>query len=346
MDISSFKDIFDPKLSTYIKQKTNQAKLLLDNSEINAYIDYIETFVFSGGKRIRPYCLWLTYKGFGGEDDADILQFAIVFELLHTMALIHDDIIDQSQKRHNVSTMHAYIGDQLGDAHNVQVSEWQAILIWDLLLSWVYELGNKNYNFGEKLLDDARTNVHTMIEEVILGQMIDVQMMTGKNTTKEMIEKKNMFKTASYTFTRPLLTGAILAGASEDQKKLVIELGNALWIAFQVKDDLMDITLWDKTKSLFSDIQEWQQTYFTQYIKENGSQADIDLLNSCMGKHLNESQIVALQKMFEQSGSIEAGVSRMLEYTKKAKEILNTIAFKNTLAYDGLIGLISKIEHL
>lgn len=65
-----------------------------------------------------------------------------------------------------------------------------------------------------------------------------------------------------------------------------------------------------------------------------------------MGKHLNESQIVALQKMFEQSGSIEAGVSRMLEYTKKAKEILNTIAFKNTLAYDGLIGLISKIEHL
>jgi len=346
MDINSFKAIFDPKLNTYIQQKMNQAKQLLDNTEINAYIDYLEPFVFSGGKRIRPYCLWLMYKWFDGQEDEDILQFAIVFELLHTMALIHDDIIDQSQKRHNVSTMHAYIWEQLGDNHNIQVSEWQAILIWDLLLSRVYELGNKHYRFSEQVLEDARINLHTMIEEVILGQMIDVQMMTGKNTTKEMIEKKNMFKTASYTFTRPLLTGAILAGADQTQKNLVIELGNALWVAFQMKDDLMDITLGDKTKSLFSDIQEGQQTYFTQYIKEHGSQSDNDLLSSCMGQSLNNHQIESLQTMFKDSGAIEAGIARMLEYTKKAKELLNAITFQNTLAYDGIIGLISKIEHL
>ncbi|MEI6425807.1 MAG: polyprenyl synthetase family protein [Candidatus Absconditabacteria bacterium] len=346
MDIKSFKELFDPKLNTYIQQKMNQAKQLLDNPEINTYIDYLETFVFSGGKRIRPYCLWLMYKGFDGQDDEDILQFAIVFELLHTMALIHDDIIDQSQKRHNVSTMHAYIGEQLGESHNIQVSEGQAILIGDLLLSRVYELGNKHYRFSEQLLEDARINLHTMIEEVILGQMIDVQMMTGKNTTKEMIEKKNMFKTASYTFTRPLLTGAILAGADTAQKDLVIKLGNALGVAFQIKDDLMDITLGDKTKSLFSDIQEGQQTYFTQYIKEHGSQSDNELLSSCMGQRLNNEQITSLQKVCKESGAIEAGISRMFEYTKKAKELLNAISFKNTLAYDGIIGLILKIEQL
>ena len=121
------------------------------------------------------------------------------------MALIHDDIIDESEKRHNVATMHTYIANSLGGGKE-QVAEGQAILIGDLLLSWVYELGNKHYRFSEQLLEEARKNVHAMIEEVILGQMIDVQMMAGLSTSKEMIEKKNMYKTASYTFTRPMLT--------------------------------------------------------------------------------------------------------------------------------------------
>lgn len=54
------------------------------------------------------------YKGFGGQQDKDILQFGIIFELLHTMALIHDDIIDQSDKRHNVPTMHTYVASIIG----------------------------------------------------------------------------------------------------------------------------------------------------------------------------------------------------------------------------------------
>lgn len=345
MDIKAFKEVFDPKLDAYIDQKISQAQTLLDNNDLNSYLQYVKPFVFSGGKRIRPYCLRLLYKWFGGQQDEDILQFAIVFELLHTMALIHDDIIDQSDKRHNVSTMHKYITDALWVWNN-KVAEWQAMLIWDLLLSRVYELGNKHYHFSEQLIEDARKNVHAMIEEVILGQMIDVQMMTGKNTSKSMIEKKNIYKTASYTFTRPMLTGAILAWATSEQKDLVIELWNNLWLAFQIKDDLMDITLWDKTKSLFSDIQEWQQTYFTQYIKEHWTAEDNKLLDACMGKTLDSEQITSLQSMFKKSKAIEAGLAIMFEYTKKAKDLLNQIDFKDALAYTWIIGLIEKIEAL
>ena len=97
------------------------------------------------------------------------MNFGIIFELLHSMALIHDDIIDQADKRHNAATMHSYIQTLLGNNPNAQhIAEGQAILLGDLLLSRVYELRYKQHDFAENLLREARRNVHSMIEEVIL----------------------------------------------------------------------------------------------------------------------------------------------------------------------------------
>jgi ABC-type multidrug transport system permease subunit len=62
MDIKAFKEVFDPKLDAYIDQKISQAQTLLDNNDLNSYLQYVKPFVFSGGKRIRPYCLRLLYK--------------------------------------------------------------------------------------------------------------------------------------------------------------------------------------------------------------------------------------------------------------------------------------------
>ena len=110
-----------------------------------------------------------------------------------------------------------------------------------------------------------------------------------------------MYKTAGYTFIRPLLTGAILADADMESQKLIIQLGTDLGLAFQIRDDLFDIISADKTKSLFSDIQEGQQTFFTNYIFEKGTEEDKALLMSCMKKKLNPEQIDKLQEMFASS---------------------------------------------
>ena len=71
----------------------------------------------------------------------------MIFELLHTMALIHDDIIDQADKRHNVATIHHYIANQIGK-ENMHIAEGQAILFGDLVLSRVYELQNKSFDIA------------------------------------------------------------------------------------------------------------------------------------------------------------------------------------------------------
>ncbi|AHB40873.1 hypothetical protein P148_SR1C00001G0058 [candidate division SR1 bacterium RAAC1_SR1_1] len=345
MDIKAFKETFDPILKDYVDIKTNQAKALLNDERLNSYIDYIQDFLFSGGKRIRPYVMRLTYRGFGGKSDEDAMKFAIVFELLHSMALIHDDVIDQADKRHNIPSMHKYIATKLIDEKG-RVGESQAILIGDLIFSRVYELSNKEHNFPSTLLTKARENLHSMIEEVILGQMIDVDMMAQESAPYELIEKKNYYKTASYTFIRPMLTGAILADADQESQNLIIDLGKYLGLAFQLRDDMMDITFGDPTKSPFSDIQEGQQTYFTNYIFTHGTDQQKKILYNSMGKRLSTDQIQDLQKMFEESGALIQGEKLLQEYSEKSSTILEKISFENTLAKEGFIMLIKKIAKI
>lgn len=346
MDLTSFKTTFDGILQTYVQGKIDQSQKLISDKKINKFIDYINTFIFSGGKRIRPFGLRIVYKWFGGNNEKAILNFGIIFELLHSMALIHDDIIDQADKRHNAATMHSYIQTLLGNNPNAQhIAEGQAILLGDLLLSRVYELRYKQHEFAENLLREARRNVHSMIEEVILWQMIDVDMMISWPASLSLIDKKNMYKTASYTFVRPMLTWAILANAPKEQQELITELGKYMGMAFQMRDDYLDIIGGDKTKSAFSDIKEWQQTYFTNYIFEKWTPAQQELLKSSMGKELDEKQIKALQIMFQESGAIDFGRQGIIEYSQKSRDILTEIQL-NDEAKQGILTLIKKMEKL
>lgn len=345
MDIKTFKEIFDPILKNYVDIKVDQAKELLNDQRINSYIDYIQNFIFSWGKRIRPYVMRLTYRWFGGKSDQDAMKFAIVFELLHSMALIHDDIIDQADKRHNISSMHKYIATKLSD-WKWRVWESQAILVWDLLFSRVYELSNKEHNFPANLLTKARENLHSMIEEVILGQMIDVDMMAWDEAPYSLIEKKCYYKTASYTFIRPMLSWAIFADTDSDNIKLVSELWKYLGLAFQLKDDMMDLTFGDSTKSPFSDIQEWQQTYFTNYIFTNWNKEQKETLNNAMWNKLTSEQISDLQKIFDESWALLEWQKLLQEYSYQAIKVLDQITFKDNIAKEWFTSLIQKIAKI
>lgn len=345
MDLIDFKTTFDGILQGYVDEKILQSKHLLASARVNEFVQYVQTFIFSGGKRIRPYVLWAIYMGLWGEKEKEIFQFGIIFELLHTMALVHDDIMDQSDKRHNALTIHAHIETLLWDHENRQhVAQSQAILIGDLLLAWVYELRYKIQWFDQEILDTARLNVHSMIEEVILGQMIDVDMTSSAPADMALIDKKNTYKTASYTFVRPMLTWAILAWADLQTQNQIADLWLHLGLAFQVRDDLMDITWWDKTKSAFSDVQEGQQTYFTHYVFTHGTDPQKQLLQSCLGKKLDVQQIHQLQLLFQDVWAIDRGRQQIAEHLVKANEIFAQIPLTNLEAKESFARLIKKME--
>lgn len=295
-------------------------------------IEYIETFTFSGGKRVRPYLTYLAYKTCGGHQDDQIMSFSKSLELLHTMALVHDDIIDQGEKRHGVACYHKFIATHVKGKNADHIGESQALLVGDLMLSRVYEVLNDMYQFSSQSLVNAKQNMQETIEEVILGQMIDVDMMVGDEIDLEKLEAKNHYKSWSYTFSRPLMTGALLAGVSDAQVKLFQKLWQYLGSAYQMRDDLLDITVTnndatghydDKTK--FSDIQDGQQTFLTHYIMQHGSRNHRLTLSQAMGKRLWNSEIDALRELFETSGAIAYGKQQIEEYLSQADKIIKKL---------------------
>ena len=157
--------------------------------------------------------------------------------------------------------------------------------------------------------------------------MIDIDTMTGKQVTEKCLHQKNLYKTARYTFARPMAVWGILAGSNAKDADLIFKLGESLWLAFQIRDDLKDILAQDQDKTVFSDVQEWQQTYFTYHIMKSWTPKQKKLLKDCMGQELSKEQIKDLQKLFEESGAIAYGKEMIkkhcAEASSTAKKLIN-----------------------
>ena len=343
MDLQSFKTQFDDKLNKYLKEKINQSKDIVQNSRLASILEHIHTITFAGGKRIRPYCFFMWYSIYKTEKTEELRQFAMTFELLHTMALIHDDIIDEADKRHNVATIHHFIKENNPKIQR-RIAEGQAILAGDLLLARVYEIMMQSYSNPQH--EQTTQTVHTMIQEVIIGQMIDVDLAIGEPTTMDILENKNRYKTGRYTIARPLVAGAQRAGASQEQIDILRNIGETLWLAYQLRDDLIDILETETDKPTFYDIQEWQQTLLTQYIYDHGTEQDKKLLTSCLGKQVNTTQIKQLKDMFHASWAIDFAQKKIAAYINDATAMLTQITFQNTETKDYLTNLIQRLTKM
>jgi geranylgeranyl diphosphate synthase type I len=340
MDIKSFKKQFDKKLDKYLQKKINWAKNIVQNQRLSDIIQHIHTITFAGGKRIRPYCFVMGYNIYQENITNEVREFSITFELLHTMALIHDDIIDEADKRHNVATIHHYISNKNTKIPK-RIAEWQAILAWDILLARVYEVIMKPYT--NPYIQIAQQTVHTMIQEVILWEMIDVDLAIGEKTDSATLERKNLYKTARYTFARPLIAWSERWGAKKEQIKYLQKIGELLWLAYQLRDDLIDILEIEKDKPTFMDIQEWQQTLITDYIYNHKNKNYGKILHKYMGKKLSSQEIKILKNIYEESGAILFAKNKITNYIKKTHTVLKKIDFKNKASSKYIEKLIEKI---
>ncbi len=330
MDIKHFKKIFDQELKKYISEKLKKNPVIKKRTSLKNILDYIKDFTFSGWKRIRPYLVFLTYKAFGGKQDNEILKISMGYELLHTMALIHDDIMDKGEKRHGVLTYHKHIASLLKGPEAEHHGISQAILVWDLLFARAYECIFKKHEKikNNNLAELAQNNFQTMVNEVILGQIIDVDIMCGKEIDNEKLEIKNHYKTGWYTFVRTMLSWALLAWVDQKTLKKIKEIWTELGLAYQIRDDLLDISASQSDKTLFSDVQDGQQTYFTNFIMANWTKMEKNLLESKMKKKLSRKEIEELKKLFENSWAIKHGKELIEKHLKNAEEKIKKIKIK------------------
>ena len=198
----------------------------------------LERVARSGGKRLRPaFCVW-GYRAGGGTDDDSIVRAAASLELLHTFAIIHDDVMDRSPFRRGTPATYRQLatGAFRRGADRFGVSA--AILAGDLAMALAGELWWTAGFDGEALSHGGRI-YHAMRAEVIGGQYLDLLAAARGDATPEETRRISVLKSGRYTVERPLLIGAALAAAPDQVRHALAAFGAPLGEAFQLHDDLI-----------------------------------------------------------------------------------------------------------
>ena len=191
--------------------------------------------VLAGGKRLRPMLMEASYQMFGGEGE-ELDAFMAAIEMIHTYSLVHDDLpaMDNDLYRRGKKTTHAVYGEAMG------------VLAGDALLNFAFETVADAMvrSAGDMRVAKAfavlakRAGIYGMIG----GQVVDVESeKKGQQIDRDCLDFIYRLKTGAL-IEASLMIGAILAGASEEEVSLMEEAGTKLGLAFQIQDDILDVT--------------------------------------------------------------------------------------------------------
>ena len=211
----------------------------------------------AGGKRVRPLLMLETYQMFGGSEAALIEPFMAAIEMIHTYSLVHDDLpaMDNDEYRRGRKTTHVVYGEDMG------------ILAGDALLNYAFETALKAEP-SEEQLQAFVTALKILAKKpgiygMIGGQVIDVKSV-NQSLTKEKLEVIHQLKTSAL-IECSMMIGAVLAGASKEQAAQIEEAANKVGLAFQIQDDVLDVTSSTEVlgKPVHSDEKNNKTTYVT-----------------------------------------------------------------------------------
>ena len=234
-----------------------------------------------------------TYRLFGGTSKA-IEPFMAAIEMIHTYSLVHDDLpaMDNDDYRRGRKTTHVVYGEDMG------------ILAGDALLNYAFETAFKAFVLEpeDALIIGRALKVlgkKAGIYGMIGGQVIDVKE-TGHAVEKEVLDKIYELKTAAL-IESSMMIGAILGGASEEDVKNVEQIAKKIGIAYQIQDDILDVTSTKEVlgKPIHSDEKNEKTTYVTLFgiekatqIVEEMSESAIDLLHKLPGENTYLEQLL------------------------------------------------------
>jgi len=329
--ISEFKNVFDPLLEEFIGEKLEGFNSLTTDAFIKDFVGHTKKLVL-GGKRLRPYLAFAMYKAYGGEEDEAAMKLFVSLEVFHMFALVHDDIMDKASTRRAELTEHKFILEKLkGFGDFPHIANSQAILVGDLLMSWSLDNFRDNEDFDNVNFEKAREYFYKMIDEVILGQMLDVDTATKENPGQELIDEKTRLKTSRYTCVRPMQIGAALADKNYGDEEFLENLGTKVGVAFQMQDDLLAIvgSTESLAKDILIDVEEHQHTFFTNYIFENGTSKQLTEFKKYFGRKLSDAEKERVKELFEHSGAIDAGKDVISKMLTQARQLVDKSNFED-----------------
>lgn len=242
--------------------------------------------LMAGGKRLRPMLMQETYRLFGGGERV-VEPFMAALEMIHTYSLVHDDLpaMDNDDLRRGRMTTHKKYGEDMG------------ILAGDALLNYAFETAASaflDYPEQSNLIGKSigilgrKAGIYGMLG----GQVVDVKE-TGHALEKEVLDFIYALKTGAL-LESAMMIGAVLAGAKERELKIIEKAAGKIGLAFQVQDDILDVTSTAEVlgKPIHSDEKNEKTTYVTllgieeaKKVVEKESVEAIDLIRSLPGEN-------------------------------------------------------------
>ena len=272
----------------------------------------IAGLVAAGGKRLRPAFVYWGYRATGADHDEGVLAPAGAVELLHTFALIHDDIMDRSAERRGRPAVHTALAATHREEGLAGDDEWfgvgGGILAGDLAFVWADQLFDEAA-LPAAALDRARAVFTALRVEVMAGQYLDLRLAGHREAGEEDSRRVALLKSGRYTVTRPLQLGAALAGSHEGLDAALEAYGDAVGVAFQLRDDLLgvfgdpDVT----GKGVADDLREGKRTLLVLRALEQADPRDRDRLAAGLGDpDLDEEGAAELRRIIADSGARDA----------------------------------------
>ena len=235
--------------------------------EAKGHAEYIKSAmdysVEAGGKRIRPMIMLETYKLCNGTNEEELYPFMAALEMIHTYSLVHDDLpaMDNDDYRRGKLTTHKKFGEDFG------------ILAGDGLLNLAYDAqAVLRYSAAADVIANKAG-----VDGMVGGQSLDV-MLTDKPMNEEQLDYIFRLKTGAL-IEAAFMAGGIIAGCDENVTKLLEETGYNIGFAFQIKDDILDVTSTQEVlgKPVLSDERNNKTTYVTLYGMEKAEKDTADM---------------------------------------------------------------------
>jgi len=283
------------------------ARQARSNVQVIAFIaDYLRA---SGGKRVRPALTILANYAVGGDAaQYNSIRMATVMEFLHTATLVHDDIIDDSDKRRDRPTVNALYGNET------------AVLMGDWLYMSAFET-----SLAERSLPilDILTGVTRKMTE---GELLQLTLLGRVDVSESQYLEVLQRKTA-HLFSACCEVGAILGGASDSQRAALRAYGLNLGTAFQLTDDLLDFTATDDAlgKAAGVDLLAGKITLPLIYLLESDDSAR-ELVETVIGHgNYNGVSRTQLLEKVERIGGLERARARADEFAESARAALDIL---------------------
>ncbi|MEA2516639.1 MAG: geranylgeranyl diphosphate synthase, type [Actinomycetota bacterium] len=261
--------------------------------ETGILIEEIRRVVSAGGKRLRPqFCYW-GFRSAGGKHGPEIISVTTAFELLHTFAIVHDDIMDSARERRGQPTTVELMGME------------RALLVGDLALV-LADAAFWGSEFPVETLCAAFSEFTIMREQVIAGQHMDLEAHDSE-VDEAAARAIAVLKSGSYSIEHPLLIGARLADADTGTIEGLRLFGRPLGEAFQLVDDLLGVFGDAETtgKPIDSDIREGKRNVlFAKTLSAlDGADRTFFLDRWGRGDALDESVVGRLRDLIQVSGA-------------------------------------------